>query len=834
MRHAQHVPQGMDKNMKTLDAEAPAVIQIVETCNGNIHLDGDVDTLNIQGEIIMTAFEPAAALACIQITNNPKAKMRYHPNIDKKLAGMSKIEIQDPANAFKIGNSISLVKWRYKDEQETQFPLAISCWPNSSGSTTTVAIEIQNTLENKIETIQLQVMHSPHDHLSVDNNDLGNVTQHADSLLWDIDSLGPDQSAKFEFTSNSDIHQLLPFMLYAQVSNSITNIQVLKCYDKNTGNDITYAVVICFTIKSSLRKYRHLVHLNDSRDYAEYGRKYYIHESTKIPLPNFARQRNARIALLNRASKADYGTIGELLDRLNVIKQGSQNQNLKDIFLCVCRWFYFRHDELINDPKFPQLRELLRQTHYIFGRVNSRIIERLIKFRNCFKNADKLRDIDMYIMYSEDKRIERTSLGNIASKCLPGQIPKDTLERIHEICLGKNNIDDKIEILNRQFSRFRVKSNKKNYVSSSMPHMLLTSTLGILLYNILQNGDGPLTKRVSMIADICKSDWDISSVTDKLCGLNTFELVPQLLVELIVHICKLFFKFDTFPKKFKHVNGLYVENNETDKMEIGAMYFIARLRGILNVVGATKGTQLIQYLAEMASFLATELNDARTRGFVHYKINIFKNLLFKAYIGHAIHALEENASNLEKLKLLHKEMFTSECSYPKKPISPSVALFAHLCGMTQFCSMVNYHHNTNNEDSLYKVWGIFKGEHKYLYDFDNGFIMSSTDTTIMDGFNSGRIQLLDPTNMMCQLIISSIQDDWNGGNTIDRIKSIMNTLEFPNGTLKFDSLVTLHLPKMYHPFAQPFSKELIQGTDGKLVPHPTYGYLSIIIHDWYA
>lgn len=63
---------------KVVKGEAPVVVQIIETCNGNLHLDGgkslkikqiylDVDSLDVQGELVTTVFEEQAQSASLQV-----------------------------------------------------------------------------------------------------------------------------------------------------------------------------------------------------------------------------------------------------------------------------------------------------------------------------------------------------------------------------------------------------------------------------------------------------------------------------------------------------------------------------------------------------------------------------------------------------------------------------------------------------------------------------------------------------------------------------------------------------------------------------------------------
>ncbi|AFZ81234.1 coatomer delta subunit, putative [Theileria equi strain WA] len=223
---------------KILDAEAPVVVQVLETCNGNLHLDGDVDVLNMQGEIVVTVFEEIAKSAALEMSDNPEIKFRYHPTVDKKLISKSKIEMQNELN---LGQSLSIVKWRYKPSNEA-FPLAVSCWPNTNAGETVVTIEINNISEIHFQSISFQILNSRFDDVTVNYNDGGEVNRNADSVNWVISNFEPNQISKFEFVTGGDLNNILPFTLFAQTPQSTSNIKITKCYNKSGGEDLVHVV----------------------------------------------------------------------------------------------------------------------------------------------------------------------------------------------------------------------------------------------------------------------------------------------------------------------------------------------------------------------------------------------------------------------------------------------------------------------------------------------------------------------------------------------------------------------------------------------------------------
>ncbi|EDO06155.2 coatomer subunit [Babesia bovis T2Bo] len=243
VKHASAAKNGHDaESIELLEAEAPVVIKVVEMCTGNIHMEGDVDFLNVQGELMLTIYEESARMVGFSFVANPEFKMRFHPIINKETASKNIVELQNSHQGHKIGHSTSLVKWRQKSTDETSFPLSVSCWPNTNLGQTTVTVEIQNNSDAVINSVNFQILDSRFNQIIVNSHDLGNIERNHDALNWVLGNLCPQQSGRVELTTNGDLDSILPFTLVAKVSNSVAQLNVTRCYDMTSGVPLEYVL----------------------------------------------------------------------------------------------------------------------------------------------------------------------------------------------------------------------------------------------------------------------------------------------------------------------------------------------------------------------------------------------------------------------------------------------------------------------------------------------------------------------------------------------------------------------------------------------------------------
>ncbi|XP_953001.1 coatomer delta subunit, putative [Theileria annulata] len=271
---------------KIVEGEAPVVVQIIETCNGNLHLDGDVDSLNVQGELVTTVFEEQAQSASLQFTSNKDIKMKYHPMVDKKMVTKSKIELQ---NGFNLAQPLSIIKWKYKLSEE-DFPLSVTCWPSEGTTECVVVIEITNNSNLTFNDLTFQVLHSRFDNIKVNYNEGGNVDSNPDSLVWVVPTFSESDSVKLEFSTTTDLNNILPFTLVANSQDPLSNVKVLECYDKNSGEALTFLT----------------------------NQQVYNRDDVTIRLPYYKNPKNRFIKIVEQTSNVEYTPIEKLLEKVKV------------------------------------------------------------------------------------------------------------------------------------------------------------------------------------------------------------------------------------------------------------------------------------------------------------------------------------------------------------------------------------------------------------------------------------------------------------------------------------------------------------------------------------
>lgn len=87
-------------------------------------------------------------------------------------------------------------------------------------------IEITNNSELTFTDLTFQVIHSRFDNIKVNYNEGGNVDSNPDSLVWVVPTFSESDSVKLEFSTTTDLNNILPFTLVANSQDSLSNVKV--------------------------------------------------------------------------------------------------------------------------------------------------------------------------------------------------------------------------------------------------------------------------------------------------------------------------------------------------------------------------------------------------------------------------------------------------------------------------------------------------------------------------------------------------------------------------------------------------------------------------------
>ncbi|GIX64660.1 coatomer delta subunit, putative [Babesia caballi] len=834
MRHAYAPKASEGEEGAVADAEAPAVVQVNEACNGSIQLEGDIDVLNVQGELVVTAFEESARMAALEISSNRDIKMRYHPSVDKQMAAKNRIELQSAQQGHKIGQSTSLVKWRHKTSDEVgpgdgggalraqaYFPMVVSCWTNTNAGKTTVTVEIQNVSETVVDEMNFQVMDSRYNQTVVNANELGVVQRNADSVNWVIQGLQPEETGKFEFTAQGNIDAILPFTLIARVPTSVTQ---LKRAPLATGE---------VRVKWHGNK-------RTGKDVKAY---YYVCDDGVVRIPQFARKRAFMCNILRAAtSRPQYCEPTEILQRLKVsawsgaeimalqnIAAKQDFEEVRSLFLDIYRWFAFRKNAFVAHELFEDIRDEVRAKHFFFGRVYSRVLRTCFKFSRCHHDHRPFSLVNYYVKWdSGDLPVEQQRIGAVMRRT-GGETARVLMDRIAALV----ELHDREAVLNTVFSG--VSSYRRNmYLDTRVSNLkVLSSAAAVCLHRWLTTTDHTWT--VALIHQVsrvefpgCSAPGDVAKRIEETMeeyGLRMSRSVSSVFEQVYKLLQRL--KEGERPERVAEARSIGYESTLVCREELFAINLLAKLW----LFDKHRDVEfLLRGLFDLVAFLSERVAKAGAAIGGSEFIASFEQTVCVPYLCAVMKAVSYEHGAVLRMKAILDGLDTGG-NTGNHALYLSNAALSHLMsfGMSRFCSLFNYSapHRVDADD----VFAILtRGEHTYIYRQSDGQIVASTDRETMDLWNVGnRGGLSGP--MACQLVIRSYATaiDESLENVIKRAKAAV--AENVGVPLEFSSVVNFHLPRYasvepireFHPklFETSCSKELVE--------HPIHKFLTMVV-----
>ncbi|GBE61745.1 coatomer delta [Babesia ovata] len=777
MRHSPPPKSARDEeSINILDAEAPAVIQIIESCSGNIHLEGDIDVLNIQGELVMTAFEDSARSAALEVSGNPEIKMRYHPSLDKQMASKNIIEQQTAQQTYNIGHSTALVKWRHKTSEEQYFPISLSCWPNTNAGETTVTVEIQNSSDSVLEALNFEVMDSRYNQIVVHTNELGGVERKPDAVNWVIDRFEPQQVGKLEFTTKGDLNSILPFTLVAKSSTSIT-------------------------------------HFKDG----------------EVRIPQVARRRAFTCNILKAATaKPAYADPADILHRLEVIAANQDFGEVKSLFLDIFRWFAFKKNDFIKHELFQHIRRRFMESHFFFGRVYSRVLRRHFKFSRCYPDQKHLSLANHYVRWIN---------GGIPleEQCMTFLISRSGL-RVHPLLIDRIaaivNTHDNVDVLNAIFKDFEGGSNDLMLDTRIADRHPINSEAALWLYRWLDTTDDARTTALleritrSQLYDANDSECEDLKLVERMryCSEKVVSCVPGVFEQ----IYKLFQRLRCLQEHEKDVGerraltgNLTLSRDEL--FSINMLYKLKQFESHRDV------GQLLRGLFSMIKYLNSKVAEQSSTSESSEFISYFKQHVCVPYLRSVMRAAAYDRSSLLRMKGV-VDLLETGAKWRKYTPYCSGSMLRSLMyyGMNNFCSMFNYNKSPPNKaNDTFAI--LSSGDHYYLYRNSDDRIVASNDNLTMDLWNVGKRSHFNGP-VQCHLVIRSYNVSFE--DDIQRIvEQAKNNVSAKIGVnLEFDHIVNLHLPRYVDVTPiRAFDPNLLQESNSGLIEHPIHKFISIVV-----
>jgi len=208
-------------------------VMIAETLKVQCARDGSCESLEVKGNLILTAHSAAGQTAQVKLRRgvNKGFKVQPNPNVNRKGLQEGIITPKNPSRPFPLGKGVPVLRWRMdtKNPEDGVCPLSINCWPENQGKSTNVNIEFilertAMTLHNVTIEIPLGTTEAP-----VINEVKGTTEHRKDGVLvWCIDVIDSgNTSGSLEFDiAQPDENAFFPLQVGFQSRDTFIDIDV--------------------------------------------------------------------------------------------------------------------------------------------------------------------------------------------------------------------------------------------------------------------------------------------------------------------------------------------------------------------------------------------------------------------------------------------------------------------------------------------------------------------------------------------------------------------------------------------------------------------------------
>ncbi|CEM06693.1 unnamed protein product [Vitrella brassicaformis CCMP3155] len=224
----------------------PVTINIEEKIQAQLHAEGGLNDMDIQGQFEATVLDVNKAdLAAFKVSPEDKRfKWKVHPNLNKSSHANSILEFRDASRCFRQNTPMPLLKWRLQTKSEELLPMSVSCWMSSTSDGTVATIEFELTKTDlALQDLRFSIPCPPNSHPTVSSADVGEYSTEGNVVAWTVplvDSNAP--TGTMEFSAKTDSSSLLPFQIDATSQTTVCNIEVLECYHMEKKEPIAFAL----------------------------------------------------------------------------------------------------------------------------------------------------------------------------------------------------------------------------------------------------------------------------------------------------------------------------------------------------------------------------------------------------------------------------------------------------------------------------------------------------------------------------------------------------------------------------------------------------------------
>ncbi|EGR32248.1 hypothetical protein IMG5_090970 [Ichthyophthirius multifiliis] len=224
------------QEIKLNPLKAPIDIEIVEKLSCQMTREGTLNSLEINGEVFLSFYDPSKSKVVIQFEYDQNVKlnlMKPHINLNKQLwQDKKQIVLKNSDQSFPLNSRIPSVKYRYVSNSQNEIPFNITCWFSEGGS---IALETEFNQDSQfinLKNIEVCFNYPSGEQPSVTQSENADYQIENKSNLFKyiipvINSDVPSSNIQIQFSANVQEDELFPFNVYFQLSGTYLNIKPL-------------------------------------------------------------------------------------------------------------------------------------------------------------------------------------------------------------------------------------------------------------------------------------------------------------------------------------------------------------------------------------------------------------------------------------------------------------------------------------------------------------------------------------------------------------------------------------------------------------------------------
>ncbi|PFH47350.1 hypothetical protein AMATHDRAFT_198192 [Amanita thiersii Skay4041] len=262
------LPKAGDSGRGSLPEVQQESVHIVvkEQISLSLLRDGGVQSMEVKGEMNLNISDSAfghisLALGTSSVDFGKSLQFKQHPNVAKFVPGKKErvVALKDSSRAFPIGQSLTVLKWRYEGTDESNVPLSINCWPTANNDGT-CEVSMEYELENDSITLYDVVILIP-----LPDGSYPTVTSHSGewsldpsthSLAWAIpvvSTLDESRSGSLVFTVNGDdAAMFFPVEVKFIGQGSVAGVTIESVNEVGSGDEVVHSVDGIITVDNYL------------------------------------------------------------------------------------------------------------------------------------------------------------------------------------------------------------------------------------------------------------------------------------------------------------------------------------------------------------------------------------------------------------------------------------------------------------------------------------------------------------------------------------------------------------------------------------------------------